>query len=386
MVIRNLSHHTLGLLQDQDRLLTVKMTHGANAVFIVGMGRFGGNVLTVAAESASSPVMGFADFPGILGSGGVGTSGILMGRCDVCVQIAVADTSVGAVAAFLFQANLTAGFAQQGASRLTAFADIAVVEAVAAVLAEMELIITVLYAHGRRFHAIGIALAAIQAQFAKVAHFDLAECLTAVGTQMVVPIGIFYTIFAAGAALGSGVVHTAEYAQTAIIAQFNAVLEQAFLTLLTDDTAFFTVQIFILTDFIGAVAVAALFAVHQLQLRAAHAEAAAVAQTALHTVAAGPADTAQFFFRGVVTFQTDIAMPAVIHIAVRTHTAIGTEIWILKRAGAALAAVGSVPALRVRTFGAATAAYAATVFIPVIMVAEPAFHTVFPVCEDRGRH
>ena len=203
---------------------------------------------------------------------------------------------------------------------------------------------------------------------------------------MVVPIGIFYTIFAAGAALGSGVVHTAEYAQTAIIAQFNAVLEQAFLTLLTDDTAFFTVQIFILTDFIGAVAVAALFAVHQLQLRAAHAEAAAVAQTALHTVAAGPADTAQFFFRGVVTFQTDIAMPAVIHIAVRTHTAIGTEIWILKRAGAALAAVGSVPALRVRTFGAATAAYTATVFIPVVVAAVPAFHTVFPVCEDRRLH
>jgi hypothetical protein len=250
----------------------------------------------------------------------------------------------------------------------------------------MEIVIAVLYAHGRRFHAIGIALAAIQAQFAKVAHFDLAECLTAVRTQMVVPIGIFYTIFAAGAALGSGVVHTAEYAQTAIIAQFNAVLEQAFLTLLTDDTAFFTVQIFILTDFIGAVAVAALFAMHQLQLRAAHAEAAAVAQTALHTVAAGPADTAQFFFRGVVTFQTDIAMPAVIHIAVRTHTAIGTEIWILKRAGAALAAVGSVPALRVRTFGAATAAYTATVFIPVVVAAEPAFHTIFPVCEDRGRH
>ena len=144
-------------------------------------------------------------------------------------------------------------------------------------------------------------------------------------------------------------------------------------------------EIAVLTDFIDAVAVAAFLAVHQLQLRAAHAEAAAVAQTALHTVAAGPADTAQFFFRGVVTFLTDIAMPAVIHIAVHTHTAIGTEIWILKRAGTAFAAVGSVPALRVRTFGTATAAYTATVFIPVIMVAEPAFHTVFPVCEDRGR-
>ena len=271
------------------------MTHGANAVFIVGMGRFGGNVLTVAAESASSPVMGFADFPGILGSGGVGTSGILMGRCDVCVQIAVADTSVGAVAAFLFQANLTAGFAQQGASRLTAFADIAVVEAVAAVLTEMEIVIAVLYAHGRRFHAIGIALAAIQAQFAKVTHFDLAERLTAVGTQMVVPIGIFNTVFAAGAALGSGVVHTAEYAQTAIIAQFNAVLEQAFLTLLTDNTAFLTVIVSKVTLCIRSVAVAALLTVHIFDFPAPFAETATVAKTT-HTVSTEPTVTAQFIF------------------------------------------------------------------------------------------
>ena len=275
--------------------MTVKMTHGANAVFIVGMGRFGGNVLTVAAESASSPVMGFADFPGILGSGGVGTSGILMGRCDVCVQIAVADTSVGAVAAFLFQANLTAGFAQQGASRLTAFADIAVVEAVAAVLTEMEIVIAVLYTDGRRFGAVGIVFTAIQTQIAKVAHFDLAECLTAVRTQMVVPIGIFYTIFAAGAALGSGVVHTAEYAQTAIIAQFNAVFKQAFLTLLADDAAFFAVIVSKVTLFIRSVAVAALLAVHIFQFPASFAEAATVAQSA-HTVSTEPTVTAQFIF------------------------------------------------------------------------------------------
>ena len=182
------------------------------------MGCLVGDVACFTTETAGAPMVGVADLPCALGRCRVGAIGILMGRCDVCVQIAVADTSVGAVAAFLFQANLTAGFAQQGASCLTAFADIAVVEAVAAVLAEMELIITVLYTHGRRFHAIGIALAAIQAQLAKVAHFDLAECLTAVRTQMVVPIGIFYTIFAAGAALGSGVIQTAEHAQTAIIA------------------------------------------------------------------------------------------------------------------------------------------------------------------------
>lgn len=275
--------------------MTVKMTHGASAVFIVGMGRFGGDVLTVAAESASSPVMGFADFPRILGCGGVGTSGILMGRCDVCVQIAVADTSVGAVAAFLFQPDLAASFTQQKTCKLTVCANITIVEAFAAVLAEMELIITVLYADGRRFGAVGIAFTAIQTQLAQVAHFDLAECLTAVGTQMLVPFGIFYTVFAAGAALGSGVIQTAEHAQTAIIAQFNAVLEQAFLALFADDATFFAVIVSKVTLCIRTVAVAALLTVHIFDFPAYLAEAAAVAKTT-HTVSTEPTVTAQFIF------------------------------------------------------------------------------------------
>jgi len=54
-------------------------------------------------------------------------------------------------------------------------------------------------------------------------------------------------------------------------------------------------EIAVLTDFIGAVAVAALFAVHQLQLPATLAEAASVAQSA-HAVPAEPAATAQFIF------------------------------------------------------------------------------------------
>ena len=218
-----------------------------------------------------------------------------MGRCDVCVQIAVAYTSVGTVAALGFKADLAASFTQQKTCKLTVCANITIVETFAAVLTEMEIVIAVLYAHGRRFHAIGIALAAIQAQFAKVAHFDLAERLTAVGTQMVVPIGIFNTVFAAGAALGSGVVHTAEYAQTAIIAQFNAVLEQAFLTLLTDNTAFLTVIVSKVTLCIRSVAVAALLAVHIFEFPASLAETATVAKTT-HTVSTEPTVTAQFLF------------------------------------------------------------------------------------------
>ena len=141
----------------------------------------------------------------------------------------------------------------------------------------------------------GIALAAVKAQLTAVAYIHFAECLTAVRTQMVVPIGIFYTIFAAGAALGSGVVQAAEYAQTAIIAQFNAVLEQAFLTLLADDTAFFTVIVSKVTLCIRSVAVAALLAVHIFHFPAYLAETATVAKTT-HTVSTEPTVTAQFIF------------------------------------------------------------------------------------------
>ena len=112
---------------------------------------------------------------------------------------------------------------------------------------------------------------------------------------MVVPIGIFYTVFAAGAALGSGVIHTAEHAQTAIVAQINAVLEQAFLTLLADDATFFAVIVSKVTLCIRTVAVAALLAVHIFEFPASLAEAAAVAQTA-HTVSTEPTEAAQFIF------------------------------------------------------------------------------------------
>ena len=168
-------------------------------------------------------------------------------------------------------------------------------EAVAAVLAEMELIITVLYTNGGSFGAVRITFTAIQTQLAKIAHFHFAVGSAAIRTEVVVPIGIFYTVFAAGAALGSGIIHTAEHAQTTIITQVDTVLVKTFLALLTNDTAFFTVQIFILTDFIGAVAVAARFAVHQLQLPATLAEAASIAQSA-HAVSAEPTATAQFIF------------------------------------------------------------------------------------------
>ena len=94
---------------------------------------------------------------------------VLMLVFDVRFDIAVAYTSVGTVTSLGFKAKLTASFTQQKTCKLTVCANITIVEAFAAVLIEMEIVIVVLYAHRRRFHAIGIALAET-ATVAKTTH------------------------------------------------------------------------------------------------------------------------------------------------------------------------------------------------------------------------
>ena len=214
---------------------------------------------------------------------------------DMLLDVAVADTSVVAITALGFKADLAASFTQQKTCKLTVCANITIVEAFAAVLTEMRVVIIVLYTDGRRFGAVGIALAAVKAKSAKLADIYRTEGVSAIRAEMLVPFGIFYTVLAALTALGVCVVPTAEYAQTAILAKLDAVLEQAFLTLLTDNTAFLTVIVSKVTLCIRSVAVAALLAVHIFQFPASFAETAAVAQTA-HTVSTEPTVTAQFIF------------------------------------------------------------------------------------------
>ena len=225
----------------------------------------------------------------------VRSAGIEMCACNMLFDVAVADTSVRAVAAFRFQPDLAAGFTQQKTRKLTVCANITIVETFAAVLTEMEIVISVLNAHGRRIHAIGITLAAVKAKSANVTDIDSTEGVSAIRAEMLVPFGVFYTVLAALTALGVCVVLTAEYAKTAIVAQFNAVLEQAFLTLLTDNTAFLTVIVSKVTLCIRSVAVAALLAVHIFDFPAYLAETATVAKTT-HTVSTEPTITAQFVF------------------------------------------------------------------------------------------
>ena len=220
---------------------------------------------------------------------------VLMIVFDMRLYIAVADTSVVAITALGFKADLAASFTQQKTCKLTVCANITIVETFAAVLTEMGIVIAVLYTDGRRFGAVGIALAAVKAKSANVTDIDSTEGVSAIRAEMLVPFGVFYTVLAALTALGVCVVLTAEYAKTAIIAKLDAVLEQAFLTLLTDNTAFLTVIVSKVTLCIRSVAVAALLAVHIFDFPAYLAEAATVAKTT-HTVSTEPTVTAQFIF------------------------------------------------------------------------------------------
>ena len=80
------------------------------------------------------------------------------------------------------------------------------------------------------------------------------------------------------------------------------------------------------------------------------------------------------------------AVPTVAGVAITTGAALVAPIGVIVTASTAFVAMGSVPAFCVRTFGTATTAHTAAIFIPVVVAATPAFHTVFPVCEDRNLH
>ena len=299
--------------------------------------------------------------------------------------IGVVYASVVTVTALLLEAKLTAVFTEQGSCGFTVFAGIATVEAVAAVLTEMKIVIAVLDADGRSIGAIGIALTTVKAEAAGVADVHLAESVSAVGAEMIIPIGAFCAVFPAGAALSLGVILTAENTKSAIVAKLYSVLVKTFLALLTDHTAFLTVVKAEGTFLGGTVAVAALCAVHIFDPKAAFAEAAAVTEAA-HTVGAEPAVAAKLLLRVDVTFTATEAVPAVIYVALLAgHTVEAKD--GLAEAGSAFVTVGFHKAVRTGTFDTAGAAHSAAVFVPVIVVTVPAVHTVLVVgkdADDRG--
>ena len=112
-------------------------------------------------------------------------------------------------------------------------ASLAVVEAGAALLAEVAVVIGILHAESIR--AFGIALTAINTDTAELTHINLVVAGAAIGAEMLLPIGRVYAVFAAGAAFALGVVDAAFGAKSAIGAEFKLGASGASFTILAED-------------------------------------------------------------------------------------------------------------------------------------------------------
>lgn len=123
------------------------------------------------------------------------------------------------VTAFILAAYKTAFETEQIARVDAILASLAVVEAGAAILAEVAVVIGILNAESLR--AFGIALAAVKTDTAEFAHINLVVAGSAIGAEMLIPIGRVYTVFAAGTALALGVVGAAFCAKSALGAEFK---------------------------------------------------------------------------------------------------------------------------------------------------------------------
>ena len=123
------------------------------------------------------------------------------------------------VAAVILAAYGTALQAEKVARVDAILASLAVVEAGAAVLAEVAVVIGILHAESIR--AFGIALTAINTDTAELTHINLVVAGAAIGAEMLLPIGRVYAVFAAGTALALGVVDAAFRAKSAIGAEFK---------------------------------------------------------------------------------------------------------------------------------------------------------------------
>ena len=109
----------------------------------------------------------------------------------------------------------------------------AVVEADAAILAEVAVVIGILHAESLR--AFGIALTAVKTDTAELAHINLVVAGAAIGAEMLLPIGRVYAVFAAGTALALGVVDAALGAKSAIGAEFKIGASGASFTILAEE-------------------------------------------------------------------------------------------------------------------------------------------------------
>jgi hypothetical protein len=137
------------------------------------------------------------------------------------------------VAAVILAAYRTALETEKIARIDAILASLAVVEAGAAILAEVAVVIGILHAESLR--AFGIALTAVKTDTAELAHINLVVAGAAIVAEMLLPIGRVYAVFAAGTALALGVVDAALGAKSAIRAELKVGASGASLALLTEE-------------------------------------------------------------------------------------------------------------------------------------------------------
>ena len=271
---------------------------------------------------------------------------------QMILKIRVAEAPVVMLAAHRFHGIEAAVFAALIAAVL---AGVTVVEAQAAVLAEVIRIVRIHCTHP--LGAVGVALAALLAQLAGFAELVLVLLIrdpaVAARADVLVPLGAFHAGLAVRAAAGIGVVPAALLAQAAVLA--GLLVQQAFLALLAGRVA------------IDAVDDAGIIVVHAL----VHRTEAGVTQRAVHRVAvivcaviaeaAGVADGygaagALMAFAAQLVILADVALGAggavrILH-ALRALVALLAPVGRVSKAHTAVVTMGFNPALVVTVNGA----------------------------------
>ena len=177
------------------------------------------------------------------------------------VKVGVAHARVTTVAALVLGIHTAAVLAAKLAAAIADFANIYVMEARSAVIAEM-LVIFIIH-HAKPLAAIGITLAAVKADLAYVALLDCTKRSSAVKADMVVPIGAFNAVLTALASLALCLRLAAFLAGATLVAEFKAVIVNASLAFLARQAALLAVlgAIF-LACAVCVIAVAALGTMH----------------------------------------------------------------------------------------------------------------------------
>ena len=306
--------------------------------------------LFAVAIAAGVPVLRSVSLPG--GGGYVRMPGAAVLCFQMILKIRVAGAPAVMIAAHSAHGIEAAVLAAVIAAVL---AGIAVVEAQAAVLAEVIRIVRVHCAHP--LGAVGVTLAALLAQLAGFAELVLVLLIrdpaVASRADVLAPLGAFHAGLAVRAAAGIGVIPAALQAQAALLAGLP--VQQAFLALLAGRVA------------IDAVDDAGIIVVHAL----VHRTEAGVTQRAVHRVAvivcavvaeaAGVADGygaagTLMAFAAQLVILADVALGAggavrILH-ALRALVALLAPVGRVSKAHTAVVAMGFNPALVVAVNGA----------------------------------